>query len=163
MKRETVVIQLQKFRSDLHFLAKTISDDFERTRECSTSKTALENAAMFAGNTLKEMNGGDTPYKNSSDPTNTVIDKFHVDQNVDLLCMPADYHTWDYIQKIKWVRLRLELIEGVVKDIMTSYLVEERDGSTPVLVLQLYSFVVTGRNWLGMELGRIRDSKHENG
>jgi hypothetical protein len=153
--KEEVIKSLEQFRSDLKFMGDTINKDFERTREISLAVTAIQEAMMFTGNTIKEINQGVSPYVNSDNPLNTKIDPFYVSKKVDGFMLPENYSVYEYVQKIKFFRLRLEILQTrfslVDFDCVPSF------GIATVIYARLA--VVRAKNWLGMELGRIRDAK----
>ena len=153
---QKAINQLQQLRSDLHEFAFVTNKKLRSGREVSIAHTALQEAAMFTGTCIKEINDGKTPYVNSEDPFNTIIDKFHVDENVVPMTLPEDWDSMEYVQKVKWMRLMLGLTETKFKILLKDA------GFLPVWAINPLTFaqmnIVRAKHWLGMELGRLRDS-----
>lgn len=148
---------LKQMRADLHLLEQKADKDFERTRFTSLGITALQEAAMFCGNTLKELNMGETPYVNSSDSSNNKIDAYHVDQEIQPIELPVDFDSYTYIQKVKYFRMIIENQSQVIANHYYTYDLQIR--LARVTYNQIYIALVRAKNWFGMELGRIRDNE----
>ncbi len=150
-----LVEELNQLRADLHFFATTVNVELERSRETALSRTAIEEAMMFVGGTLKELNDGQTPYINSENPLNTKIDPFYVHEKSKPLALPEEWSHWEYVQKVKWVRMMLELTLTKFKIVRQDSLV----GFSFAMFMNAIMHCVRSKNWLGMELARLRDSK----
>jgi hypothetical protein len=150
------VQELQQIRSDLKTLGE-VTKKLPSSRYMSLSITALEEATMFVGGTIKELNNGKSPYVNSENPFNETIDPYHKDENVRILQVPVEYSEWSTIQRIKWLRMMLELT--VTKIRLIDKNVIEGWGVAVFVYAQLH--VIKAKNWLGMELGSIRDQAIE--
>lgn len=145
--------ELNQIRSDLQFFAQTVKTEFQSSRETSLARTSLEEAMMFTGNTLKEINEGVTPYVNSQNPLNTTIDPLYVHETVKPGVIPEEWSEWEYVQKVKWLRMMLDLIVTKFRLINVN---SPNLWVDPILT-NAQLLAINAKAWLGMELARLRD------
>lgn len=73
-KMENDVIQTKEFRRQLDVALQEIKGAARRSRERSLAVTKLQEAIMWLGMDLKDMNEPN-PYPHSYDPSNDIVDK----------------------------------------------------------------------------------------
>ena len=73
MSNEQTIISIKQRRVDLDAMLQAVRE-LPKTRESSIAITKLQEAIMWLGMCLKELNTPN-PYPNSRDVSNTVIDK----------------------------------------------------------------------------------------
>lgn len=136
-----------------------------RTREISLAITSLELSKMWLGKVLKEL-GTANPYPESKNPETEKIEPAAdtaynqtVNSEGSFLSGVIKEEIWNeftHIQKVKWLRAEIEKVELELKKLHTdiSYGTYEWD-----YIKHSTKYCIEAGMWLGMELGRIRDTK----
>ncbi len=151
---ETEVSREEKIRSIRIQIDRIIQTNkkVDPSREVSLAFTSLQKGKMWLGKVLGEI-GTPNPYKNSSDPTNKIIDP-------QAEVAEEDYHfqpEWEQVEKVKEMRSIIEIPLSRVELEWT----KEINKLVPNRKLSLYleqSMIALNeaRMWYGWELDRIR-------
>lgn len=130
-----------------------------KTREVSLTHTNLQRAFMWLGMVMKEM-GGETPYVNSENPQNDIIEKQAEKSESTLIerwKSIEDTHT-ARVKDFRWVigqaighYKHFESGDNIYKGKYSSYLWQSK------LAL------MEAKMWLGWELARIKQEKESKG
>lgn len=152
---ESVKIRVKKYRSEAHFIVKR-ARTLNRTRETSLAITNAEEAMMWFGNSLKYVSN-DNPYKESMNSSSDKIEPFFEPNEWSLATI---WQKGTQVRKVKRLREHIaELYDHARKDFFTRLYYRIRFIRTYENALDS---LTKAKNWLGMELGRIRDeSKNE--
>lgn len=126
------------------------------SRESSLALTNMQQAMMHCGNTIKLLDGGNV-YPTSTDPATTTIDPYHVDNEIGEIVFPEETKSYTRSQTMKFLRAEVES----VGDEFLAVANRNPDMNGVLLFTVIYLYLVQSKNWLGMELGRIRDLKLE--
>lgn len=153
-----VILSLKKTRADLialEALLLTIKD----SRETASAYTHLQEARMQCGNLIKEFNPEGYPYPDSMNPKNEKIEPLHVDENVYPMQISEETKSMSKIQLVKFLRVevdeRIKYFRVLAEDMLLHY---------PMVQSMMIMYSLTSsKNWLGMELGRLRDLYHDFG
>ncbi len=130
----------------------------DKSRENSLAITSLELSKMWLGKVLKEL-GTANPYPESKNPENQKIEPT-ADIMTEAYGFPDGF---SHIQKVKWLRGEIEITENELNKIR-----EQRDSSNNLFTYWSDYYFKTSIEkciesgmWLGMELGRIRDTENK--
>lgn len=151
--------KLNQVRADLKFYSERVQHELDGSRFNSLAVTSLQSAMMFTGNTLRELNLSESPYKDSSNPDVKTIEPFYDHTGVKLNEIPAQWPGWEQVQRVKWLRGQLELLIEKVKSYSIDLVEYHVEYHADICLDQVFIHATSAKNWLGMELGRIRDAK----
>lgn len=151
----TTTRELKQLRADMDVLI-SMAKDLRNSRETSSALTRLEEGKMHIGNTLYELDEAKI-YKESTNASNNTIDPYHVD-DVTPMNIPADWNQGTLIQNVKIMRREIDLIITRIKSLICLFDCSDRPFS------HFFLHEALGRtresmNWMGMELGRLRDTQ----
>lgn len=149
--------QLKQMRSDLMFLS-DVCGSIKVSREVSLARTNLQQAQMHTGNTIGALKLDTYPYPQSSEPSNNFIEPIHIDEGLELMTCPPEYEHYDDVQRVKFLRQEISKQTAKWSELADSLFTEEHNLEGTIIFTQLYICLKQANNWLGMELGRMRDS-----
>ena len=150
INKDNINYVLKEYRVKLDKIQKVMSA-LTPSREISISITSIQNGKMWLGKTLEYL-GQDNPYPNSKDASNTKIEPT---SDVWIGDLERELNGIAHIQKVKQLRKELTDIYEEIKSI------KDIDFETLTFhtIVNSWNYIVESNMWLGMELGRIRDSQ----
>lgn len=153
--------QIKQLRVKLDGIVQLVKQ-LEKSRETSLTVTSLELSKMWLGKVLKKL-GTENPYPESKNPNSDKIeptaDVAH-NQLEEILSTGEgnSYRELSYIQKVKFLRVEIEKIEEeLIRLSESGHLINKAVSS----IHNSNTHCIEAGMWLGMELGRIRDTQED--
>lgn len=148
-----IINKIRGIRVELDAIAQVISKDLGKSRELSLAYTAIQLSKMWLGITLKSLGNGN-PYPESKNPISLVIEKT-ADTSEKENYLPdmisnenGEHIPMNIIQKVKWVREKLEKIEeDDLKEIRFESQTKSADRAT--------EYLIECSMWLGQQLSNL--------
>jgi len=147
--------ELKQLRADLDLLI-VLAKQLTPSREVSLAFTKLQEGKMHVGNTIFETEDYKV-YVNSNDPSNKIIDAYHVDSEIIAMQTPNDWSP-DHVERVKILRRELSAMLVRIKSIGDELTLLPSQLFARDFLLTSYIKMRECQNWFGMELARIRES-----
>jgi len=142
----------KQLRADLMALEEVLLA-IKDSRETSTAYTHLQEARMGCGNLIKTLEPESNPYPESHNPSSEKIEPVHIDQEITPMDIDPSTKEMSKTQLVKWLRFeieaRIQVTKGDAEDFVQMW--------PTIHSVFIVNSMINAKNWLGMELGRLRD------
>lgn len=143
--------QLRNVRLELDRIA-ALTGRLDPSRESALAKTHFQESKMMLGKVLGEL-GEANPYPESKNPTSPVIEKTAERSG------PVEWSSdTDHITRVKTLRQDSDATCNELKSLMNFNHENKISLEVTIFLEQAFIEANKGMMWLGMELGRIRDT-----
>lgn len=144
-------MDIKKLRTDLIKLSNSIVTE---SRELSLAKTNCQSAFMWCGQHIKFSEGTESPYKNNGKRTSIKDIEPMFEGTEDTLLLSGNI-----VKDIDGMREFLEKRILLLTDYLSEPKTEDEGVAVILSAMNIYIHMTETKMWLGMELGRLRDTQ----
>lgn len=167
LKKQLNIMDFRELRKKMIVLVNTLdklAEEGNTSRELALSKTSIQKAMMWSGTFLKHSGKGENPYAGNDGNRKSVKDiQPFFDNTTDTL--PSEIMSQGLIVIVDSMREYLSKELVAVVQFMNSEEMNDieldnefDDTMMQLTIINIVTNLTESRMWLGMELGRIRDS-----